>query len=57
MLSNYNATARLPCGGEGALFYPTHGKVEYFEWFPTVMALSTFFFSRFRFPLNYFEYP
>lgn len=42
MLSIYSATARLPCGGEGALFYPTH--VEYFEWFPTVMALSKFFF-------------
>lgn len=45
MLSIYNATARLPCGGKGALFYPTHGKVEYFEWFPTVLALSMFFFE------------
>lgn len=45
MLSIYSATARLPYGGEGAYFYPTHVKVEYFEWFPTVMALSTFFFQ------------
>lgn len=43
MLYIYNATARLPCGGEGALFYHTQGKVEYFKWFPTIMALSTFF--------------
>lgn len=43
MLYIYNATARLPCGGEGALFYHTQGKVEYFKWFPTIMALSTFY--------------